>query len=220
MDNRRINIWGAHLACRTTTRFEAPFSQESSSLQRAQSLSKLGANPCGHPTSLVFGSPGRPGDDKLKIWKPKISEILRESQKGIYVEMRHYKTQFYNFIPLSYKRDLAHESQNYLLIGNCPMSQDAQSSPFLISGETKSEIYSSSHHVIVGMFPAQKGRGMFEDTLRVLPVPKGDDPLGDVTELHHLRHATSALSRSRHRWIRADTRRPRRCWHHCWCLHL
>lgn len=69
-------------------------------------------------------------------------------------------------------------------------------SPFL-SLEGKNEIYSNSHHVIIGMLPAQEGRGMLEDTLRVLPVPKGDDPLGDVTELHHLRHATSALSRSR-----------------------
>lgn len=61
------------------------------------------------------------------------------------------------------------------------------------------ESYSNSHHIIISMFPAQKGRGMFEDTLRVLSIPKGDDPLGDVAELHHLRHATSALSRSRHR---------------------
>lgn len=74
------SIWKspAHLTCRTTTRLEAPFSQESSSLQRAHSLSKLGANPCGHPTSLVFGSPGRPGDDKLKIWKPRISATSRQ----------------------------------------------------------------------------------------------------------------------------------------------
>lgn len=70
--------------------------------------------------------------------------------------------------------------------------------------------YRASHHVIVGVFPAQKGRGVFEYTLRILPVPEGDDPLGDVTELHHLRYATSALSRSRHRRIRADARRPRR----------
>lgn len=34
-----------HLAWRTTTRFGAPFSQESSSLHRAHNLSKLGARP-------------------------------------------------------------------------------------------------------------------------------------------------------------------------------
>lgn len=56
-----------HLAWRTTTRFGAPFSQESSSLHKAHSLSKLGARPCGQPASLVFGSPGRPGDDRLNI---------------------------------------------------------------------------------------------------------------------------------------------------------
>jgi len=49
------------------------------------------------------------------------------------------------------------------------------------------------------MFPAQKGRGVFKDTLRILSIPKGNDSLSDVTELHHFRHATSALSRFRHR---------------------
>lgn len=80
--------------------------------------------------------------------------------------------------------------------------------------------YWNSYHVIIGVFSAQKGRGMFEDTLRILPIPKSDDPFGDVTELHYLRHATSALSRSRHRRIRADARCPRRRWRHRWRLHL
>lgn len=70
----------AHLAWRTTTRFGAPFSQESSSLHRAHSRSKLGARPCGQPASLVFGSPVRPGDDRLNICKSAATVNEREME--------------------------------------------------------------------------------------------------------------------------------------------
>lgn len=66
-DDLCFRMRDTYLACNTTTRFGAPFNQESSSLHRAHSRSRLGANPCGQPASLVFGSPGRPGDERLNI---------------------------------------------------------------------------------------------------------------------------------------------------------
>ena len=50
---------------------------------------------------------------------------------------------------------------------------------------------------------------MFKDSLRILPVPECNDSFGDVTKLHYFCHATSALSRSCRRRVRADARRPR-----------
>lgn len=46
---------------------------------------------------------------------------------------------------------------------------------------TEHGYYANTRHIIIGVFPAQKSRGVFENALRILPVPEGDDPLGDIT---------------------------------------
>lgn len=61
------------------------------------------------------------------------------------------------------------------------------------------------------MLSTQKSGGVFQDSLRILPVPERDDSFGDVTKLHHFRNTATAFPASCRRRVRPDAWRPRGC---------